>query len=94
MPNRGVLPATSKERGSTSALRWTWHNRKRASGMDGRGLVRQNGDFVSGDPQSEPDTQESPPEPSYGGPDRRPRQRAHHAVTAEPGGSESRQGVT
>ena len=31
---------------------------------DGRGRVRPNGDFVSGDPQSEPDTQESPPAPA------------------------------
>ena len=64
--DRGSLPATSEERGSASALCWTWRNRKLASGMDGRGRVRPNGDVVSGDPQSEPDTQESPPAPTSG----------------------------
>ena len=34
--------------------------------MDGRGRVRPNGDFVSGDPQSEPDTQDLPPTPAFG----------------------------
>ena len=34
--------------------------------MDGRGRVRPNGDFVSGDPQSEPDTQDLPPTPTFG----------------------------
>ncbi|MCY4646681.1 MAG: hypothetical protein OXE73_07400, partial [Gammaproteobacteria bacterium] len=58
-----------------SALRWPWCSRKRTSDMDGRGRVRPNGDFVSGDPQSEPDTQDLPPTPASGGqngsPDRR-----------------------
>ncbi len=63
----GSLPSTSEERGSASALRRSWRNRKRASDIGGRGRVRPNGDFVSGDPQSEPDTQESPPEPASGG---------------------------
>ena len=49
--------------------------------MDGRVRVRPNGDFVSGDPQSEPDTQDSPPEPASGGPDRPPGSRAdRHAA--------------
>ena len=47
-------------------LRWPWRNRKRTSDMDGRGRVRPNGDFVSGDPKGEPDTQESPPAPASG----------------------------
>ncbi len=71
----GSLPATSKERRLASALRWPWCNRKRTSDMDGRGRVRPNGDSVSGDPQSEPDTQDLPPTPASGGqngsPDRR-----------------------
>jgi len=62
----GSLPATSKERRLASALRWPWCNRKRTSDMDGRGRVRPNGDSVSGDPQSEPDTQDSPPTPAFG----------------------------
>ena len=48
--------------------------------MDGRVRVRPNRDFVSGDPQSEPDTQESPPEPASGGPDRPPGSRAREAI--------------
>ena len=71
----GSLPATSKERRLASALRWPWCNRKRTSDMDGRGRVRPNDHFVSGDPQSEPDTQDLPPTPASGGqngsPDRR-----------------------
>lgn len=43
--------------------------------MDDRSRVRPNGDFVSGDPQSEPDTQDLPPTPAFGAqngfPDRR-----------------------
>ena len=74
-PRWGSLPATSKERRLASAFRWPWCNRKRTSDMDGRGRVRPNGDFVSGDPQSEPDTQDLPPTPASGGqngsPDRR-----------------------
>ena len=62
----GVLPATSGERGPASALRWPWHNRKRASDLHGRHRVRPNGHSVSGDPQSEPDTQELPPTPASG----------------------------
>ena len=42
--------------GSASALRWPCRNRKRASDLHGRGSVRPNGDFVSGHPQSAPDT--------------------------------------
>ena len=71
----GSLPATSKERGPASALRSTWRNRKRASDLHGRRRVRPNGHSVSGDPQSEPDTQELPPTPASGAqngsPDRR-----------------------
>ena len=59
----GSLPSMSKERGSASALRWPWPNRKRASGLDDRGRVRPNGDFVSGHPESEPDTRGSAPGP-------------------------------
>ena len=65
-PRWGSLPATSKERRLASAFRWPWCNRKRTSDMDGRGRVRPNGDFVSGDPQSEPDTQDLPPTPAFG----------------------------
>lgn len=63
----GSLPATSKERRSAPALRWPWRNRKGAIGIDGRDRVRPNGHFVSGDPQSEPDTQDLPPQPASGG---------------------------
>ena len=63
----GGRSPTSRERGPASALRWPWHNRKRASDMDGRGRVRPGGHFVSGDPQSEPDTQESPPNTGIAG---------------------------
>ena len=65
-PRWGSLPATSRERGPASALRWPWCNRKRASDMDDRGRVRPNDHFVSGDPQSEPDTQDLPPTPVFG----------------------------
>ena len=75
-PRWGSLPATSRERGSASGLRWPWCNRKRASDMDDRGRVRPNGDFVSGDPQSEPDTQDLPPTPAFGAQKRVPRQTA------------------
>ena len=71
----GSLPATSEERGSTPALRWPWRNRKRASDMDGRDSVRPNGGFVSGDPQSEPDTQDLPPPPASGAQNRSPERR-------------------
>ena len=57
----GSLPSTSKERGSASGLRWPWRNLRRASDLHDRGRVRPNGDFVSGHPQSEPDTQGSAP---------------------------------
>ena len=60
-PRGGYLPSTSEERGSAPALRRTWPNCKRASDLHDRGRVRPNGDFVSGDPQSEPDTQDLPP---------------------------------
>ena len=60
----GSLPATAKERGSTSGLRWPWRNRKRGSNLHDRHRVRPNGDFVSGDSQSEPDTQDLPPPPA------------------------------
>ena len=62
----GSLPATSKERGSAPALRWPWPNCNSASDLDDRGRVRPSSDFVSGDPQSEPDTQDQPPPPSPG----------------------------
>ena len=39
-----------------SALRWPWCNRKPASHLHGRCRVRPNGDFLSGQPQSAPDT--------------------------------------
>ena len=59
--NGGALPATSEERGSAPAFRRTWPNCKRASDLHDRGRVRPSGDFVSGDPQNEPDTQDLPP---------------------------------
>ncbi len=59
----GSLPATSKERESASALRRPWCNRKRASDLHGRGRVRPAAIFVSGAPQSAPDTQDLPPPP-------------------------------
>ncbi|MCY4398422.1 MAG: hypothetical protein OXE96_03630, partial [Gemmatimonadetes bacterium] len=52
-----------------------WCNRKRASDMRDQSHVRPSGHFVSGDPQSEPDTQDLPPTPAFGAqnasPDRR-----------------------
>ena len=48
----GSLPSTSKERGSASALRWPWRNRKRASDMRNRRRAHRRRDFVSGHPQS------------------------------------------
>ena len=74
--DEGSLPSTSKERAPASALRRPWRNRKSAGDMDGRGRVRSNGDFVSGDSQSEPDTQESPPPPASGGQNQAPRKAA------------------
>ena len=65
-PRWGSLPATSRERGSASGLRWPWCNRKRASDMRDQSRVRPNDHFVSGDPQSEPDTQDLPPTPAFG----------------------------
>ncbi len=55
----GSLPSTSKERGSASALRWPWRNRKRASDMRNRRRAHHRRDFVSGHPQSAPDTRGS-----------------------------------
>ena len=48
----GSLPATSKERGSASALRWPWRNRKSASDIRNRRRAHRRRDFVSGHPQS------------------------------------------
>ena len=48
----GSLPSTSKERGSASALRWPWRNRKRARDMRNRRRAHHRRDFVSGHPQS------------------------------------------
>ena len=42
----GSLPATAKERGSASALRWPWHNRKRASDIWNRKRVHRRRVFV------------------------------------------------
>ena len=41
-----ILPSTAKERGSTSALRWPWHNRKRASDIWNRRRVHRRRVFV------------------------------------------------
>ena len=57
----GSLPATAKERGSASALRWPWRNRKRASDMRNRRRAHPGRDFVSGHPQSAMGTRGSAP---------------------------------
>ena len=91
--NGGSLPATSKERGSAPALRWPWRNRQRARDIDDRGRVRPNGHFMSGDPQSEPDTQDQPPPPASGSHCRagwgrtRPRRKERTKSVPEAGGT-------
>ncbi len=80
LPRWGSLPATCRERGSTSALRWPWRNRQRASDMRDQSRVRPNDHFVSGDPQSEPDTQDLPPTPAPGAQNRTPEKRRERRV--------------
>ena len=57
----GSLPATAKRHGSATPPRWPWHNRKRASDMRNRRRAHHRRDFVSGRPQSAPDTRGSAP---------------------------------
>ena len=77
----GSLPATSKERGSASALRWTWRNRKRASGIWNRRHVHRRRDFLSGDPRSTMYTRGSASARASGAENRPPGSRAdRHAA--------------
>lgn len=51
------------ERGSPSACHQPWYNCNSSSDSYDRGRVRRNGEFVSGDPKSEPGTRDLPPNP-------------------------------